>query len=294
MNESQMKTLVATVDAGSMTKAAKALYLTTPALMQRIKSLEAELGFSLLIRSKLGVSPTKDGKRMYEAFKAALTILDEAKNGGGSAADRERIINLGVWWRIPPSFREALEQLGPETTPYVNCLSLTPDEIPEYFEKDIIDVYVGTRSFALEESGLKFTPLGFQQDYLLFAPETGFGKISDISTDALAPYRIYAGSDYRDIPEYREVEQVKKLFAADNVIKESIFPEKLFQDCLQGRAVAFFRVRIAPTQVDFADIPKGLELRPMNWPSIAHGIYAKPHAPTFIHKFTNQVARATA
>ncbi|MFR1167512.1 MAG: LysR family transcriptional regulator [Adlercreutzia equolifaciens] len=54
-----MKTLVATVDAGSMTKAAKALYLTTPALMQRIKSLEAELGFSLLIRSKLGVSPTK-------------------------------------------------------------------------------------------------------------------------------------------------------------------------------------------------------------------------------------------
>lgn len=83
MNESQMKTLVATVDAGSMTKAAKALYLTTPALMQRIKSLEAELGFSLLIRSKSGVSPTKDGKRMYEAFKAALTILDEAKNGGG-------------------------------------------------------------------------------------------------------------------------------------------------------------------------------------------------------------------
>lgn len=83
MNESQMKTLVATVDAGSMTKAAKALYLTTPALMQRIKSLEAELGFSLLIRSKLGVSPTKDGKRMYEAFKAAPTILDEAKNGGG-------------------------------------------------------------------------------------------------------------------------------------------------------------------------------------------------------------------
>lgn len=83
MNESQMKTLVATVDAGSMTKAAKALYLTTPALMQRIKSLEAELGFSLLIRSKLGVSPTKDGKRMYEAFKAALTILDEAKMVGG-------------------------------------------------------------------------------------------------------------------------------------------------------------------------------------------------------------------
>lgn len=83
MNESQMKTLVATVDAGSMTKAAKALYLTTPALMQRIKSLEAELGFSLLTRSKLGVSPTKDGKRMYEAFKAAPTILDEAKMVGG-------------------------------------------------------------------------------------------------------------------------------------------------------------------------------------------------------------------
>lgn len=53
------------VETGSFTKAAQALGYTQPALSQMVASLEKELGFRLLQRSRNGVRLTPEGERLY-------------------------------------------------------------------------------------------------------------------------------------------------------------------------------------------------------------------------------------
>ncbi|MFC1780517.1 LysR family transcriptional regulator [Patescibacteria group bacterium] len=57
------------VDIGNLTKAAKELFITQPALSISIKNLEKQLGCKLLTRGKNGVKPTKLGKVVYKFSK---------------------------------------------------------------------------------------------------------------------------------------------------------------------------------------------------------------------------------
>lgn len=64
------------VDFGSINKAAEHLFITQPALSRILKSLEEEMGKTLLIRQNHGVSPTREGKLLYTY---AQTVLAELK-----------------------------------------------------------------------------------------------------------------------------------------------------------------------------------------------------------------------
>ena len=97
-------------------------------------------------------------------------------------------------------------------------------------------------------------------------------KRETISTDLLENI-TYAGADYRDVPELHEFES---FFARDNVVKESIFREKLTMDCLRGDAVSFFN------HSNISKICPPLEARPMEWPPLAYGAHVRPGAPRVV------------
>jgi len=65
---------------GSLTKAAKNLFISQPALSQSIKQLEEQLGGRLFVRSSKGMTLTYEGKIMYEYVKQALLLLEIAEN----------------------------------------------------------------------------------------------------------------------------------------------------------------------------------------------------------------------
>lgn len=69
-----------TANCGSLTKAAKNLFISQPALSQSIKQLEEQLGGRLFIRSSKGMTLTYEGKIMYEYVKQALLLLEIAGN----------------------------------------------------------------------------------------------------------------------------------------------------------------------------------------------------------------------
>lgn len=73
MRIEQLEYLEAIVKTGSINEAAKNLYLTQPSLSNAIKELEKEVGVQILLRSKLGVSLTEDGR---EFLIYARQILD--------------------------------------------------------------------------------------------------------------------------------------------------------------------------------------------------------------------------
>ena len=73
-----------------------------------------------------------------------------------------------------------------------------------------------------------------------------------------------------------ELHEFESFFARDNVVKESIFREKLTMDCLRGDAVSFFN------HSNISKICPPLEARPMEWPPLAYGAHVRPGAPRVV------------
>jgi DNA-binding transcriptional LysR family regulator len=65
MNLAQLETYIEVVKLKSLSKAAKKIFLSQPAISFQIKKLEQDLGYCLIDRDKNNFSVTRDGKRFY-------------------------------------------------------------------------------------------------------------------------------------------------------------------------------------------------------------------------------------
>ena len=63
-------------EAGNITAAAQALYISQSAVSQSIKQLEGELQTRLFARNSRGVALTPDGRMLYEYVRSAIGLLD--------------------------------------------------------------------------------------------------------------------------------------------------------------------------------------------------------------------------
>lgn len=75
----QLKCLVDIAQTGSLTSTAQRLYMTQPAVSQRIKQLEQDLGVDLLIRTKAGTQLTTAGEKIVKYAEQILKIEQEMK-----------------------------------------------------------------------------------------------------------------------------------------------------------------------------------------------------------------------
>ena len=65
MYNPQLETFLRVADAGSFNKAAEELFITPPAVIKQITSLEAGLDLQLFVRSPRGLKLTEAGKSVY-------------------------------------------------------------------------------------------------------------------------------------------------------------------------------------------------------------------------------------
>ena len=66
-------------EAGNISKAAKQLYISQPAVSKSIQSLEDNLGVTLFVRSSRGVRLTEEGQLLYEYTRSAFDILKQGE-----------------------------------------------------------------------------------------------------------------------------------------------------------------------------------------------------------------------
>ncbi len=71
-----LRYFLAVLEAGSLSRAAGALYIAQPALTAQMKKLEDELGAQLFERSHTGVTPTPAGLQLYEDARRLLSDAD--------------------------------------------------------------------------------------------------------------------------------------------------------------------------------------------------------------------------
>lgn len=77
MSMNNLKIFINTADAGSLTKAAEALYISQPAVSKAIKSIEDDLGAALFYRDKKsGISLTDTGKRVL-GYARQMMLMEE-------------------------------------------------------------------------------------------------------------------------------------------------------------------------------------------------------------------------
>lgn len=75
---SQLRTLIAVSEAGSLTAAAPRLFLSQSAVSEQIRKLEDCVGQQLLLRGKAGVTPTGSGLQLLEHARRITAMADEA------------------------------------------------------------------------------------------------------------------------------------------------------------------------------------------------------------------------
>lgn len=84
MNVSSCKTLLTVVEQGSLSRAAEILGCTQSAVSHSLNALEEELGFTVLNRSRAGVSLTGEGERLMPAVRAFLGSAEQLEQTASS------------------------------------------------------------------------------------------------------------------------------------------------------------------------------------------------------------------
>ena len=65
---------------GNITKAAEELYISQPAVTQAIQNLEKQIGATLFIRAKKGVTLTEEAKVLYSFIETGLNYIQNGEN----------------------------------------------------------------------------------------------------------------------------------------------------------------------------------------------------------------------
>ena len=74
MDTSKCQALLTVLEKGNLAHAAEELGYTTSGISRMMSSLEGEVGFPLLVRSKTGVRPTPDCTRMLPTFTQLASL----------------------------------------------------------------------------------------------------------------------------------------------------------------------------------------------------------------------------
>ncbi|MCC8061042.1 MAG: LysR family transcriptional regulator [Clostridiales bacterium] len=97
MYNHQLDAFINAADMGSFAKAAEAMYISSPALIQQINLLEGRCGFKLFMRSNHGVTLTPAGKSLYEDAKTIIRLSEDALNkASGLAKQTETTVRIGT------------------------------------------------------------------------------------------------------------------------------------------------------------------------------------------------------
>ena len=108
----KFQTLMSVVDCGSLTRAAAELGVTQSAVSHSIDSLEKELGFTILKRSRGGVRLTGEGERLLPAVRNVLAAAEQLRQTASSIRGLESgtvrigaFTSVAVHW-LPPVLKE--------------------------------------------------------------------------------------------------------------------------------------------------------------------------------------------
>ena len=96
LNSSLLQTFLVVADLGQISKAARRLHLSQPAVTGQIRRLEADLDTTLFIRSAHGVDLTPWGVRLRERLQTVFSELEQIVRELGQHREETGIVNIAA------------------------------------------------------------------------------------------------------------------------------------------------------------------------------------------------------
>lgn len=103
MYNPQLETFICVVESGSFSKAADKLFISAPAVIKQINSLEAGLGLQLFTRTHRGLVLTQAGQSIYNDAKYIIGYCkDSVRRAKEAMLTSDDVIRVGISPMTPP------------------------------------------------------------------------------------------------------------------------------------------------------------------------------------------------
>jgi len=160
------------VEAGSITQGAERAHLALAAVSTRIRNMEAELGASLLVRQRQGVTPTQAGRTLLQHARVILRQTERLREdlgvyGGGLAGQIRLLSNTNALTEFLPSALSSFLSAHPHVS--VDLEERLSDEIVGLIAEGVADL--GIVAATVDVSPLETYP--FRKDRFVLVVARG-------------------------------------------------------------------------------------------------------------------------
>jgi DNA-binding transcriptional LysR family regulator len=115
MRVEQLEYVAEVARLGSFRRAAEVLHISQPALSESVRSLERELGVTLLERGRHGARMSAGGRELLPHIRASLDSLDRLRQAAGEQHNNSRLVRVGtVHTAMAPLLAPAIRQFREE------------------------------------------------------------------------------------------------------------------------------------------------------------------------------------
>jgi DNA-binding transcriptional LysR family regulator len=258
----QLEAFLAVAERRSVSRAAKALYLTQPALSARLKNLERELGVQLFVRTPKGVRLTPAGHALRPFAQRILQTLADGREALTELAAGEagRLV-IGAAPAASTYVLPALVRRFHEARPNVRVAVVTghSEEVLELVLREQVQVGLVRE---LGHPDVVAVPIFVDEVVLVVRPDHPFAQAGSIDVTELGSARLILfdrTSSYFDLtmPFFREagfvptgLMEVDNVEAAKKMVEEglgaALLPRSAVAEELAARTLAEVAVVGAP------------------------------------------------
>jgi DNA-binding transcriptional LysR family regulator len=200
----QLRHFVAVAEDGNISRAAKRVFLTQPALSRQIKALEEEIGQRLLERQAHSIRLTPPGEAMLREARELLRHADQALERVRDAGQGPRL-RVGYAPSLAAGMLSATVENFTQKHPNarVELFDLSTSEMLAGLETDTLDVAISVGE-PRQTRTLKWTPLVRAPWRLAVGRNHRLARRASVTPAEIArePLLVYCQRDY---PEYWEM-----------------------------------------------------------------------------------------
>ena len=191
INYELYKIFACVVKNGSITSAAKELYISQPAVSQSIKQLEMQLGGKLFLRTPKGMKLTTEGNAIYEYIDRANELIEQAQTRFSQMKDLSRgSIKIGASDNICRNFLMPFVERFSETYSQIKFIFLngTSSQTVELLKTGKADI--GFVNLPVDEPEIVADAVGELHDCFAAGEKYSHLKGARISVKELVKYPI--------------------------------------------------------------------------------------------------------
>lgn len=197
MTLQQLKYLVAIAEKGSITEAAKSLYISQPSLSDSVKQIEKEVKFTIFNRCRTGVALTKEGMEFLGYARQVVQQMEllEAKYISDEPVKQRFCISTQHYTFTTNAFVELIQQFGQERFEFILNETQTHQIIEDVRKRfsDIGILYLSKNNESvlrklLEENNLCFYELFCASPHVFLSKDHPLARHSFLKLEDLSPY----------------------------------------------------------------------------------------------------------